>query len=550
MDDLDTFLRTNGASIIIPLLPRLKILRNGTVYLPDDVAIEHLAEHLLIPLDFILQSSKFYYMLQYGVNPRGFVEDIDEEERETIDGLSVLHMLLIGNVIYKIIDGVLGRPGDLDKLAISYAPPKRNLDVEAWLLLPSETFIDLILSNGIRGQQLLAMCNANKRISARCSARNEELFKIILRKEHGLNNIRNAREIYTKLVRRRVWVFGKLGDINFGSLHALDDVFGVSQISSGSVHMAVLDIYGQIWTIGRSRDPVLNYGQLGHGNNDYLNVLTMIPGHKRVKKISCGMYHTAFLSAQGQIWTFGSGTNGELGHDNTNNLNIPTIIEGFQGLIDVSCGSHHTAFLDAEGQVYTFGDNTNGKLGQGLPGHNVFVPTMIPGFRNIKQVSCAAYHTGFLDIDGCVWTFGLGNRLGHTFGVSLVVPTKLPRFQGVKQLSCSNVHSIILDADGQAWIFGVKGTTWYTPVPIRNFRNLKEVSCSLNSMAFLDSSGKVWVEGDFYASTKVLSVQPNGQERVRGSTKPVMLIQEDVRESPIENVEHVWCGEELIAYIM
>ena len=86
--DVEDFLRRNDATLLIPLLSRLKIPLNAQVYLPDDVAVTFVAEHLNIPLNAILESGKFTQMLQYGVNPEGFLEAHDEENRETIDSLS------------------------------------------------------------------------------------------------------------------------------------------------------------------------------------------------------------------------------------------------------------------------------------------------------------------------------------------------------------------------------------------------------------------------------------------------------------------------------
>lgn len=117
---MDSFLRTYGANIASPLLSKLNIPEGSIVYVPDNVAVNYLAKHLDIPLDFILESPDFLAMLQYGVNPTGFPLGM-EGGKETIDTLAVLASKRIGRNTYKVIDGVLGKGNDLDILKRSYA---------------------------------------------------------------------------------------------------------------------------------------------------------------------------------------------------------------------------------------------------------------------------------------------------------------------------------------------------------------------------------------------------------------------------------------------
>lgn len=116
MDTLESFLTDNEATLVFPLLARLNIRRNSIVYLPDDVALRYAADVLNISLKTILSSNKFLQILQYGVNPSGFAKGRDEEDRETIDGLSVLTQAKFNSITYKVLDGILARPGDVDNL--------------------------------------------------------------------------------------------------------------------------------------------------------------------------------------------------------------------------------------------------------------------------------------------------------------------------------------------------------------------------------------------------------------------------------------------------
>ena len=51
---------------------------------------------------------------------------------------------------------------------------------------------------------------------------------------------------------------------------------------------------------------------------------------QRVKfqKLSCGYHHTAAVSTEGKVYTWGRGIFGQLGHNDTDNKFIPTLVKG------------------------------------------------------------------------------------------------------------------------------------------------------------------------------------------------------------------------------
>uniref|UniRef100_A0A7N9ATE1 HECT and RLD domain containing E3 ubiquitin protein ligase 3 n=1 Tax=Mastacembelus armatus TaxID=205130 RepID=A0A7N9ATE1_9TELE len=152
--------------------------------------------------------------------------------------------------------------------------------------------------------------------------------------------------------------------------HPLKSLAGIplAQITAGGDHSFALSLSGAVFGWGKNRA-----GQLGL--NDKQD--RAVPCHikflrsQKVVYISCGDEHTAALTKDGGLFTFGEGSWGQLGHGSTNNELLPRRVMELMGteVSQITCGRHHTlAFLPSSGIVYAFGCNSHGQLGTGMPG--------------------------------------------------------------------------------------------------------------------------------------------------------------------------------------
>ncbi|KAI5616862.1 putative E3 ubiquitin-protein ligase HERC3, partial [Silurus asotus] len=155
----------------------------------------------------------------------------------------------------------------------------------------------------------------------------------------------------------------------------------LAQISAGGDHSFALSLSGAVFGWGRN-----SAGQLGL--NDEQD--RAVPCHikflrsQKVVYISCGEEHTAALTKDGGLFTFGNGSRGQLGHDTTNNEPLPRRVLELMGteVSQIACGRHHTlAFVPSTGSVYAFGCNAQGQLGLGTRG-NAMIPLPV---RNIQS---------------------------------------------------------------------------------------------------------------------------------------------------------------------
>ena len=143
------------------------------------------------------------------------------------------------------------------------------------------------------------------------------------------------------------------------------------------------------------------FGRLGH--NSELNCL--VPRlveelyGKRPIQLSCGGFHTAVVTEDGRLYTFGGGEHGQLGHNDRVNKLKPTLVQALEDVFisQVTCGWSHSVALDAGGCVYTWGNSDHGKLGHGSS-RKVAIPQVVDKLKDYRVVRVASYneHTAAL----------------------------------------------------------------------------------------------------------------------------------------------------------
>lgn len=107
------------------------------------------------------------------------------------------------------------------------------------------------------------------------------------------------------------------------------------------------------------------YGQLGLGpivqESPYPQLITSL-NHSRIVDVAAGQYHSAALTADGRIYTWGWGIHGQLGHGTCDNEYYPRHVQMKEVVVQISAGHAHTLILSEEGKVYGFGSNAFGQL--------------------------------------------------------------------------------------------------------------------------------------------------------------------------------------------
>ncbi|XP_048350041.1 X-linked retinitis pigmentosa GTPase regulator [Sphaerodactylus townsendi] len=162
--------------------------------------------------------------------------------------------------------------------------------------------------------------------------------------------------------------------------HQVDVGKPVSWISCGYYHSALITRDGELYAFGEPENGKLGLSPEQLKNNRIPQFVSGISG--RVNKVSCGGGHTVAL-AEGDVYTFGLGQYGQLGHGTfIFETSEPKIVDlGRHKICNIASGENHTALITENGLMYTFGDGRHGKLGLGEENYtNQFVPTLCANF--------------------------------------------------------------------------------------------------------------------------------------------------------------------------
>lgn len=271
----------------------------------------------------------------------------------------------------------------------------------------------------------------------------------------------------------------------------------IVQVAGGDGHSVAVSNSGKVYSWGASA-----CGQLGL--RDIKDMPTDSEGYPyspeprlieslldfKIIQVSCGDAHTAALTAEGLVLSWGGGGCGQLGHPDTPLMPkdedgcpyqpVPRVIESLTyNIKHIACGKAHTVAISEEGLSFTWGAGACGQLGHpdtstfpydedGYPYHPT--PKLVSSLKNIRllMAACGDVHTLVLAEDGSVYCFGggsfgqlgLGNIKNLPVDVDecpfMPVPKQIEalRFVKIVQIACGDSHSMALSESGELYGWG------------------------------------------------------------------------------------------------
>ena len=270
----------------------------------------------------------------------------------------------------------------------------------------------------------------------------------------------------------------------------------IISIKSGWEHSIAQDIDKMLYSWGNN-----SCCQCGFDSNETTNMKIYIPRNiselndKNIIEISCGNEHTLALSYKGEVYSWGSISDGVLGREipkgkeNCSGLALPGKINYFIKnkikIRQISSGSIHNLCLDDKSNLYSFGCSKGGQLGLDekelsliyKKKNNFYVgePRLIKSLKDIEiiKISSGEAHNVALSIDGkCyVWGFGSNGQLGLGFcedyfpsgeGMKrskIYTPTILKEFDKnnnkISKIFCGKTFTIFLNKKDELYSTGI-----------------------------------------------------------------------------------------------
>lgn len=186
------------------------------------------------------------------------------------------------------------------------------------------------------------------------------------------------------------------------------------------------------------------------------------PTREKVVQVSCGAFHSAFVSSLGIVYTCGEAESNRLGYDVEEDENvtlprpIPFTVKTF--IAEVSLGSNYGILRSKDGFVYSFGKSGAalglGKVEQGSEPRKITSLT-----EPLIKVACGEMHSLFVGSSGAVYACGVGKqgRLGLGNDETQWTPKKIERLPANTRIfhaSAGSNFSLIISDSGILFSFG------------------------------------------------------------------------------------------------
>lgn len=278
------------------------------------------------------------------------------------------------------------------------------------------------------------------------------------------------------------------------------------RVCVGGVHTLAIDTYNEVWSFGSNDN-----GELGKTKEEDKNgIPSQILPQISIKEVACGYYHSACVSIEDEVWTFGRNFHGQLGLGHHSNQHKPQKVLNLSA-ISVVCGLHHTICISTDGEAWGFGKNNTGQLGVGNKTDQL-IPVQVKKFPNdIVKVACGLEHSIFLDSKGFIYGTGenIAGQLGFKAKIKILdKPKQVKDLSNIISVICGSFHTIVMDLSKNIYVFGAntrgqlgintgyKNNYQYEPKKLSNLDFIPAIiSCGYYHTLIIDNGGSLWVTG-------------------------------------------------------
>ncbi|XP_037990606.1 probable E3 ubiquitin-protein ligase HERC4 isoform X2 [Motacilla alba alba] len=249
----------------------------------------------------------------------------------------------------------------------------------------------------------------------------------------------------------------------------------LAQIAAGGAHSTSVSLSGAVYSWGKN-----SFGQLGLGDTKDRDCPTYVGAleHWKTVLISCGADHTAVLSKEGLVCTFGAGGSGQLGHNSTQNELLPRVVAELRGakVSHIVCGRQHTlVYVRSLDKFYFFGSGEEGQLeDERKPNQLIPIPIDSPVNTGKSCQRTGASGKGIKVAAGVHQSFARckeGNKNSHLNGIATLEDKEVDAWISKSGCSESIKRNIRLIFSSEACINGS-----FLDKRDKHFKTSKEIS--------------------------------------------------------------------------
>ncbi|MGH9169527.1 MAG: RHS repeat-associated core domain-containing protein [Acidimicrobiales bacterium] len=228
-------------------------------------------------------------------------------------------------------------------------------------------------------------------------------------------------------------------------------------VSVSSDHSLFALSSGEVEAAGSDTD-----GQLGNGTTSttpYTSpVAVQFGSNADVVQVAAGVGFSVALGKNGQVWTWGSSSDGELGCGSCASTSSPTELPksafGNQTVTAVAVGDNFALALAHNDEVYAWGTNSSDQLGDGTSGGSSTTPQLVSGVSNVAAVAAGAEFGAALTAAGKVYEWGSNayGQLGN--GTTTNQDSAVKADTGVAAIAAGSDSMLAMLNAGQLYSWG------------------------------------------------------------------------------------------------
>ncbi len=323
----------------------------------------------------------------------------------------------------------------------------------------------------------------------------------------------------------------------------------VKEVSAGDRYGVAVTTDGKVYVFGINETKQLGFDNIVEdGGIQESHYAILKEDVTNIERVTAGHLHTSVYKQDGNVYTWGEGTDGELGngetssyHDaqnvgkNTIKTNSNEIVTEVEDTFDIDAminyfnlfGSIDTSFtyeildsskalvdvLTGEGMGISTG-RTSVIVKSGTSNEIAVVKLLVlekgakPENMDIHiepQIETYGNHVAMLKVDGTVWCYGLGTYgelgNGYTYNSDEPVKALFPIGTIITKIAVGENHCLALDSKGYVWVWGRNNyyqlgndsnANILTPTKITKLSNIKDIACGPNTSFAVTESGEVY----------------------------------------------------------